>query len=112
MTNLCNPYLGVTRCHDPPLSGVQAIRNGIRAGELRNFEAFADKLRKLAVDGSKRFEDWEYDVEADLEEYKKIIPNVLPLITDSVPTPTHLLSSMEVLRIIHSFCWEYYGKGL
>lgn len=101
MTTLCY-LLGVTRCqarkHDPPLSGVQAIRNGIRAGELRNFEAFADKLRKLAVDGSKRFEDWEYDVEADLEEYKKIIPNVLPLITDSVPIPTHLLSSVEVLK--------------
>lgn len=62
----------------------QAIRNGIRAGELRDFDAFAAKLRKLALDGSKRFDGWQYDVEADIEMYKKIIPNVLPLITDSV----------------------------
>ena len=62
----------------------QATRNGIRVSDLRDFEVFADKLRKLALDGAKRFEGFEYDVEADLEAYLKIIPRVLPLITDTV----------------------------
>ena len=65
---------------------VQATRNGIRVSDLRDYEAFADKLRKLALDGAKRFEGFDYDVEADLEAYLKIIPRVLPLITDTVPT--------------------------
>ena len=65
----------------------QATRNGIRVSDLRDYESFADKLRKLALDGAKRFEGFEYDVEADLEAYLKIIPRVLPLITDTVPAP-------------------------
>ena len=62
----------------------QATRNGIRVGDLRDFEVFADKLRKLALDGASRFEGFEYDVEADIEAYRRIIPRVLPLITDTV----------------------------
>ena len=68
----------------------QAIRNGIRAGELRDFDSFTEKLRKLAVDGSKRFDGWAYDVEADIAKYKKILPDVLPLISDSVRPATPL----------------------
>jgi hypothetical protein len=66
-------------CHES-----QATRNGIRVGDLRDFEVFADKLRKLALDGARRFEGFEYDVEADIEAYLRIIPRVLPLITDTV----------------------------
>ena len=70
---------------------LQATRNGIRVSDLRDYEVFADKLRKLALDGAKRFEGFDYDVEADLEAYLKIIPRVLPLITDTVPTAALLI---------------------
>ncbi len=33
---------------------------------------FADKLRKLAWDGSKRFDGWQYDVEADIVKYAEL----------------------------------------
>ena len=50
--------------------GVQATRNGIRAGDLRDPDAFAAKLRVLAKDGADRFDGFQYDVEADIEAYK------------------------------------------
>ena len=57
----------------------QATRNGIRAGDLRDPDTFASKLRVLALDGSKRFDGFEYDVEADIETYKSIAERVLPM---------------------------------
>lgn len=57
--------------------GLQATRNGIRAGDLRDPEAFAAKLRVLARDGAKRFEGFQYDVEADIEAYK-VPPHRIP----------------------------------
>ncbi len=62
----------------------QATRNGIRVGDLRDFATFADSLRELASDAAKRFEGFGYDVEADIEAYRTIVPRVLPLITDTV----------------------------
>jgi len=78
---------------------LQATRNGIRVSDLRDYEAFADKLRKLALDGAKRFEGFDYDVEADLEAYLKIIPRVLPLITDTVPSAGYLISYAALLDL-------------
>jgi hypothetical protein len=44
----------------------------------------ADKLRKLSLDGSQRFPDFEYDVEADIKMYEEMAATVLPFITDTV----------------------------
>jgi adenylosuccinate synthase len=57
----------------------QATRNGIRAGDLRDPDTFAAKLRVLALDGAKRFDGFEYDVEADIDTYKAIAKRVLPM---------------------------------
>ena len=43
-----------------------------------------DKLRKLAMDGQKRFEGFEYDVEADIEAYRTMAETVAPYVTDTV----------------------------
>ena len=61
---------------------VQATRNGIRAGDLRDPDTFAAKLRVLALDGAKRFDGFEYDVEADIDTYKAIAERVLPMCAD------------------------------
>jgi adenylosuccinate synthase len=56
---------------------VQATRNGVRVGELKDPEAFAAKLRVLNNDGARRFGDkWEYDVEADIKAYVEIAEKV------------------------------------
>lgn len=44
--------------------------------DLQDKEAFADKLRKLAMDGSKRFDGFQYDVEADIEKFVDISQKV------------------------------------
>ena len=48
----------------------------MRLVDLRDKEAFADKLRKLAMDGSQRFKDFQYDVEADIEKFVDIAQQV------------------------------------
>lgn len=44
--------------------------------DLQDKAAFGDKLRKLAMDGSKRFEGFQYDVEADIEKFVDIAQQV------------------------------------
>ena len=51
----------------------------MRVGELRDPEGFAEKLRNLARDGSRRFgEEWTYDVETDIERYVELAEKVSP----------------------------------
>lgn len=58
-------------------STAQAYRNGVRVGDLRNADRFAEKMRNLSLDGSKRFgKAWTYDVEADIDSYTEIAQKV------------------------------------
>jgi len=81
---LAGKQIGTTKRGIGPAYASKATRNGIRAGDLRDPEAFAAKLRVLAKDGAERFEGFAYDVEADIEAYKGIAERVLPMITDTV----------------------------
>ncbi|KAG1679535.1 hypothetical protein FOA52_011137 [Chlamydomonas sp. UWO 241] len=76
--------IGTTKRGIGPAYASKATRNGIRVCDLKDMDTFADKLRKLSVDGEKRFAEYNYDVEADIAEYKKIAETVKPLITDTV----------------------------
>ena len=68
--------IGTTKRGIGPAYASKAIRNGLRVVDLKDKEAFADKLRKLAMDGSKRFEGFQYDVEADIESFVEIAKRV------------------------------------
>lgn len=68
--------IGTTKRGIGPAYASKAIRNGIRISDLRDKDEFADKLRKLALDGSKRFEGFQYDVEADIEKFVDIAQKV------------------------------------
>lgn len=82
---LAGKKIGTTKRGIGPAYASKATRNGIRACDLANQATFADKLRKLAVDGQKRFGDaFEYDVEGDIESYKEISEKVKPFITDTI----------------------------
>ena len=61
---------------------MQATRNGVRVGELRDPDSFAAKLRILNEDGARRFGDrWQYDVEADVAAYIDIAKKAQPLVS-------------------------------
>lgn len=77
--------IGTTKRGIGPAYSSKAIRNGIRVGDLQFMDTFADKLRKLAVDGQKRFgEDFQYDVEAEIKTYADLAVQLKPYITDTV----------------------------
>jgi len=77
--------IGTTKRGIGPAYSSKATRNGIRVCDLRNLDTFADKLRKLSMDGSKRFgEGYTYDVEADIKKYKDIATAVAPYIVDTI----------------------------
>ena len=61
-----------------------ATRNGIRVGDIKNMDTFAEKLKTLAADAGKRFEGFEYDVDAEIQRYGKIRERILPFIADTV----------------------------
>lgn len=76
--------IGTTKRGIGPAYASKATRNGIRVGDLVDMDSFAEKLRKLAMDGQKRFEDFEYDVESEVERYKEIAQTVAPYMGDTV----------------------------
>ena len=71
--------IGTTKRGIGPAYASKATRNGVRVVDLYDKEAFADKLRKLAMDGSKRFKGFQYDVEADIEKFVEIAQRVSSL---------------------------------
>ncbi|CAL5221508.1 g3712 [Coccomyxa viridis] len=81
---LAGKKIGTTKRGIGPAYASKAYRNGIRVGDLRDMETFEVKLRNLALDGQQRFEGFQYDVEADVEQYKEIAKRVLPLVGDTV----------------------------
>lgn len=60
---LAGKQIGTTKRGIGPAYASKATRNGVRVGDLRDLDAFAAKLRMLALDGQKRFEGFQYDVE-------------------------------------------------
>lgn len=66
----------------------RAARECLPCKDKKNLLIFflcpAEKLRKLAQDGYKRFEGFEYDVEADIKAYEEMAATVKPFIADTV----------------------------
>ena len=76
--------IGTTKRGIGPAYSSKATRNGLRVGDLKDLNTFAEKLRKLSLDGTKRFTDFDYDVEADIAQYTEIAATVAPLVKDTV----------------------------
>lgn len=81
---LAGKKIGTTKRGIGPAYASKAYRNGIRVGDLRDAEGFATKLRNLALDGSKRFDGFQYNVEDDLQKYVDIAQRVLPFVGDTI----------------------------
>lgn len=92
---LAGGKIGTTRRGIGPAYASKAQRNGVRVGELRDMSQFADKLRRLADDGRRRFSDWQYDVEADIKLYDELSRKLLPFISDTVETINDAYDSGE-----------------
>lgn len=81
---LAGKMIGTTKRGIGPAYSSKATRNGIRVCDLYKMDAFAEKLKRLAWDGQRRFENFQYDVDQDLEQYKAIAARLLPYVTDTI----------------------------
>jgi adenylosuccinate synthase len=77
--------IGTTKRGIGPAYSSKATRNGIRVCDVLNQATFGDKLRKLSMEGTKRFgAGYTYDVEADIAAYRQFADTVRPFVTDTV----------------------------
>lgn len=66
---------------------MQAIRNGVRVGDLRNKGTFRAKVKDLMFDAAARFDDYEFtydNLDAEVDRYMKYAARLEPYITDTV----------------------------
>jgi len=82
---LAGGQIGTTKRGIGPAYASKATRNGARVGDLRDVDKLlAPRLRALAADAKARFPDIDYDVEADIENYREYAKRAVPWIADTV----------------------------
>lgn len=84
---LAKSFIGTTRRGIGPCYSSKVIRNGIRVGELRHMDTFAQKLDILLSDAASRFKGFNYGPEMlkeEVERYKKFADRLKPFIWDTV----------------------------
>jgi adenylosuccinate synthase len=75
--------LGTTRRGIGPTYANKMDRVGLRMGDLRDFDAFAERVRQN-YKRTRRLAEFEYDVEAEIEEYREFAARLEPMIVDTV----------------------------
>lgn len=76
--------IGTTNKGIGPAYSSKTTRNGVRIGDLRNMEYFEKRLRALVTQLKQSYPDVVIDVEAELQYYKSIREELLPMITDTI----------------------------
>jgi len=76
--------IGTTRKGIGPTYSSKASRSGLRVCDLEFFDSFKESFLRLVNNKHKRFGDFEYDVEAELQRYEKYRDVLRPFIVDSV----------------------------
>ncbi|KAG0227862.1 phosphoribosylaminoimidazole carboxylase ade2 [Actinomortierella wolfii] len=76
--------IGTTRKGIGPTYSSKASRGGLRVHHLYNFDEFAEKYRTMVGNKKKRYGEFEYDIEAEIERYKELAKRLSPYVVDSV----------------------------
>ncbi|CAO3691208.1 hypothetical protein G6F70_007211 [Rhizopus microsporus] len=77
--------IGTTGKGIGPTYSSKASRSGIRVHHLFQFEEFSARFRSMVENKRKRYGNFEYDVEAELERYKELAERVRPYVIDTIP---------------------------
>jgi len=78
-------YIGTTRQGIGPCYANKASRTNIRMGDLLYFDKVVpQKLRGLVEAAKKSFGDFEYDIDAEIERYRKYAEILKPSIVDTI----------------------------
>ncbi|KAJ0399360.1 hypothetical protein ATCC90586_006815 [Pythium insidiosum] len=81
--------IGTTKKGIGPAYSSKMLRNGVRVGDLRYFDDFAEKLRDQVKFYKQNYPDLEVDVEAELATYRAIREIILPLTVDTIEYLNH-----------------------
>ncbi|KAJ3163949.1 hypothetical protein HDU88_006118 [Geranomyces variabilis] len=76
--------IGTTKKGIGPAYSSKASRSGLRVHHLYHFDEFAEKFRLLVTNRKKRYGDFEYDVEKELDRYRDLAKRLMPFVTNSV----------------------------
>jgi adenylosuccinate synthase len=76
--------IGTTKKGIGPAYSGKASRSGLRVHHLFDHDTFAQKFRKLVEGRFKRYGNFEYDTEGEIERYKAIAIRLKPYVIDSV----------------------------
>ncbi|KAI8887027.1 Adenylosuccinate synthetase [Backusella circina FSU 941] len=77
--------IGTTGKGIGPTYSSKASRSGIRVHHLYDFEEFTARFKRMVENKRKRYGDFEYDVEAELQRYKELAEKVKPYVIDTIP---------------------------
>jgi len=83
-TRLGRHKIGTTKKGIGPAYSSKISRNGIRVGDLANWEYFEQRFRALAEHHMRSYDGLEIDVEEQLAYYKSIAPKVLAMTCDTI----------------------------
>mmetsp|Transcript_3076 Transcript_3076/g.4096 ORF Transcript_3076/g.4096 Transcript_3076/m.4096 type:complete len:525 (-) Transcript_3076:3551-5125(-) len=84
--------IGTTKKGIGPAYASKISRNGIRIGDLQNFEYFEQRFRSLAEATMASYPGLEIDIEEQLAYYKNIAPLVNEMTTDTIKYTNDLYS--------------------
>jgi len=76
--------IGTTKKGIGPAYASKISRNGIRIGDLKNFDFFEMRFRELTAAHVRAFPGLEIDVDGQLAYYKSIAPKVCAMTTDTI----------------------------
>ncbi|KAJ3987253.1 Adenylosuccinate synthetase [Lentinula detonsa] len=85
--------IGTTKKGIGPAYSGKASRSGLRVHHLFDHNTFAQKFRKLVEGRFKRYGNFEYDTEGEIERYKVLSEKLRPYVIDSVVYIHQALSS-------------------
>jgi len=76
--------IGTTKKGIGPAYASKISRNGVRVGDLRDWDYFEERFRALAEHHMRSYQGLEIDVEEQLAYYKKIAPRILEMTCDTI----------------------------
>lgn len=76
--------IGTTKKGIGPAYASKISRNGVRVGDLRDWDYFEERFRALAEHHMRSYEGLKIDVEGELAYYKSIAPQILKMTCDTI----------------------------
>jgi adenylosuccinate synthase len=98
--------IGTTKKGIGPAYASKISRNGVRVGDLRNWEYFEQRFRALAEHHLRSYEGLEIDIEKELAYYKSIAPKILAMTCDTIQLTNQNIRRVKkfLLRVLTQQC--------